>query len=118
MPLNTHYFRRGAPVQITQLISNGNLTENHSIRARMKPYFPVKPDEMPGNSVANVTPVFNSSIVQGTPQSIIHTLSAQESAQIPAGKYIFDMSILLNGVVVATSAPEMIIMQNSASAVL
>ena len=118
MALTTHYFRRGAPVQIAQLVSTGELEAGHSVRARMKPYTPETPDEMPGDGVANVSPAFTSQIVAGTPQSIVHTLSAADSAQVPAGKYIFDTSILLDGVVISTSAPEMIVMQNSASAVV
>jgi hypothetical protein len=118
MAITTHYFRRGAPVQIAQLVTTGTLETGHSARARMKPYIPERPEEMPGDDVANVSPAFTSTILAGTPQSIVHTLFANESAEIPAGKYIFDTSILLDGVVISTSAPEMIVMQNSASAVV
>lgn len=118
MAITTHYFRRGAPVQIAQLVTTGTLGGSHSARARMKPYIPERPDEMPGDDVSNVAPPFTSAIVAGAPQSIVHTLTAAESAQIPAGKYIFDTSILLDGIVIVTSAPEMIVMQNSASAVV
>lgn len=118
MAITTHYFRRGAPVQIAQLVTTGTLGSGHTARARMKPYIPERPDEMPGDEVGSVSPAFTSAIVAGTPQSIVHTLLANESAAIPAGKYIFDTSILLDGVVITTSEPEMIVMQNSASAVV
>ena len=121
MTLAQYIFQRGEPVVLADLVESGTLLAGHTMRARMKPVAPQHRDLMPGAGVAAVVPVFTSERVAASgavPAHFLHSLTPAQSAQVAAGEYLFDSSLLLDGVVQQTSEPVRIVLRDAASAVI
>jgi hypothetical protein len=125
----TYTFQRGEPIAIGDRIESvdgmpgGALPVGTTMRARMKPAPRDGSVRMPGDDVAAVVPGFNSIMVAAmvfpdgvTGPAFVHSMTAAQSLQLPAGRYLFDSSTLINGLVIDTSEPDVVIIRNSASA--
>ena len=114
----TYTFRRGEPVAVGDMVISGDILAGHSMRARMKPA-PVNGSmTMPGDEVAVTTPPFASVFVTAAgpvAAHYLHSLTAAQSLTLDDGAYLFDSSLLLDGIVLHTSEPVKIIIRNSAS---
>ncbi len=111
-------FQRGEPISIVDIIDMGTLLAGHTMRARMKPANRNNLGVMPGEEVPVVSPVFTSVLVPEAGAEkvrFIHSLTAAQSLQISAGRYLFDSAMLLDGVVQMITDPSIIIIENSAS---
>lgn len=111
-------FQRGEPIICGDLVEAGTLEAGHTMRARMKLEDQTMRGIMPGDSVATVTPAFTTTRVAATAdfeEHFLHSLTAAQTATIAAGDYLFDRTLLLDGVEVSTTEPIRIVLNNSAS---
>lgn len=120
MAITQYTFQRGEPIAIGDRLESGAVLGGHTMRARMKPVVLAQRDLMPGPAVAVVTPGFTTAFVAAAgavPAFWLHSLTAAQSADLSAGEYLADSSLLLDGVVIETSEPVRIVLRDAASAV-
>jgi hypothetical protein len=79
--------------------------------------------KMPGDDVAAAVPEFTSIMAPAmvfpdgvTVPAFVHSMTAAQSLALPAGRYLFDSSTLIDASVIDTSEPDIVIIRNSASA--
>ena len=119
MALTRYIFYWGEPIIIGDRVESGNVLPGHSMRARMKPAQAHDSSRMPGDNIPIVAPGFVTTFVAAAGDVAahwLHTLSADVSAELPAGEYLADSALLLNGDVISVSDPVRIVLHNSASA--
>ena len=119
MALVQYAYQRGEPIVFGDRVAAGAVLAGHSMRARMKPAAIQHRDTMPGSAVPAVTPGFASILVPAAglePAHWLHSLSAAQSLTVPAGEYLADSSLLLDGTVQQTSEPVRIVIREAASA--
>lgn len=118
MAMMQYIFHRGEPIAFGDRLESGAVLGGHTMRARMKPVQPQHRDLMPGAGVVVVTPGFSTVFVAEAGASAaywLHSLTAAQSAGLPAGEYLADSSLLLSGTVVWTSEPVRIVLRDAAS---
>ena len=118
MTVPTYSFRRGEPVAFGDRVESGSVLAGHAMRARMKPTLPGSRDRMPGDDVPVTTPGFSTGFVAasgGAAAYWLHGLTAAQSRALPAGQYLADSALLLDGVVVAITEPVRIVLLEAAS---
>lgn len=119
MALIQYTFHRGEPIALGDRLESGALLGGHTMRARMKPAAAQHRDLMPPPAVPAVTPGFSTAFVAAAGAAAaywLHSLTALQSAGLAAGEYLFDSSLLLDGVTVWTSEPVRIVLRDAASA--
>lgn len=120
MAMQQYTFRRGAPVMLGDRIEDalGADPADFTMRARMRALSLAQRDAMP--SADGCTAVhFSTTYVpatESTKGSWLHSLSAEQSAALSAGQYLFDSTLLRGGAAVWTSDPVRIVITESASA--
>jgi hypothetical protein len=125
----TYTFRRGEPIAIGDRIESvdgvpgGALPAGTTMRACMKPAPRDGSLKMPGDDVAAAVPEFTSIMAPAmvfpdgvTVPAFVHSMTAAQSLALPAGRYLFDSSTLIDASVIDTSEPDIVIIRNSASA--
>lgn len=118
MALTAYVFQRGEPIVFGDRVESGAVLAGHTMRARMKPVRATMGESMPGDNVATVTPPFATVFTAAAgaePAFWLHGLTAAQSLAIPAGGYLADSALLLNGVVVAITDPVRIVIREAAS---
>lgn len=118
MALIQYTFHRGEPIALGDRLEGGAVLGGHTMRARMKPVAAQHRDLMPPPAVPAVTPAFSTTFVAAagaTAAYWLHSLTAAQSAGVAAGEYLFDSSLLLDGVTVWTSEPVRIVLRDAAS---
>ena len=110
---------RGEPFSFADRSDVGAVTTGLTMRAAMKPVR-FGESKMPRPEVAVVSPGFATTFVAAAGAAAaywLHSLTAAQTAQIPAGLYLADSSLLSGGAVIWTSDPVRITVADAASAV-
>jgi hypothetical protein len=116
MNLQTYTFRRGEPVAFGDRVEGGAVLAGHSMRARMKPL--AQGERMPGDEVALTSPALATVFVAAVGEAAaywLHSLTAAQSLAVPAGRYLADSALMLDGVAIVVTEPVVIVLLNSAS---